>query len=222
MGEDQMDLWLGTLMPDATTNVEYMPSPFEKAVLVYEEERLGRFSQVVMYKSADESLTIPVASASSSPEAGLSTYATIGLSQFDNGLTSESGNRIGIELLVTGREENTFLASGLANAALNIASGGYQAKPGIIFPGIFDGYGPDITTPHGLLWYPFAWDKQFDGLSRDGVDVEWLLVIPVSDDEVSFIAANGPGFEGAGVEKLIDTFESDAVDIYDTGRSSAV
>ncbi|PVE78958.1 GH-E family nuclease [Microbacterium testaceum] len=136
------------------------------------------------------------------PEAGLCTYATIGLSQFDNGLTSESGNRIGIELLVTGREENTFLASGLANAALNIASGGYQAKPGIVFPGIFDGYGPDIATPHGLLWYPFAWDTHFDGLSRDGVDVEWLL--------------------DAGVEKLIDTFESDAVDIYDTGRSSAV
>lgn len=209
-------------MSDATASVEHMPSEFEKAVLVYEQKRLGRFSQVVANKSADESITIPVALASGSPEAGLSTYATIGLSQFDNGLTSESGNRIGIELIVTGREENTFLASGLADAALNIASGEYQAKPGIVFPGIFDGYGPNITTPHGLLWYPFAWDIGFDGLSRDGIDVEWLLVIPVSNDEVSFIAANGPGFKGAGVEKLIDTFESDAVDIYDTGRSSAV
>jgi len=209
-------------MSDATANVEHMPTEFEKAVLVYEQERLGRFSQVVTHKSADESITIPVALASGSPEAGLSTYATIGLSQFDNGLTSESGNRIGIELLVTGREENTFLASGLANAALNIASGEYQAKPGIVFPSIFDGYGSNITTPHGLLWYPFAWDTGFDGLSRDGIDVEWLLVIPVSDDEVSFIAANGPGFKGAGVEQLIDTFERNSVDIYDTGRSSAV
>lgn len=199
-----------------------MPNDVEKAVLDYEQERLGRFTQVVAHHNADESLTIPVALAPDSPERGLSTYATIGLSQYDNSLVAEDGTPIRVELPTSGREEYPFLGSGLANAALNIASGQYQAKPGLVFPGVFDGYSTELTAPHGLLWYPFPWGDRFDGLDRDGLSIEWLLVIAITQREFDFIAENGPGFSGEGVEKLIDAFERRGTDIYDLTRASAV
>ena len=43
-----------------------MPNDFEKAVLGYEQERLGRFTQVTAHKNEDDSLTIPIALAPNS------------------------------------------------------------------------------------------------------------------------------------------------------------
>lgn len=199
-----------------------MPSDFEKAVLAYEQERLGRFTRVTAFNSSDNSISIPIATAPDAPEPQLTTVATVGLSQRDNGLSDSGGRPLRVELLATGRSEYEFLAAGLANAALNVASGEYQARPGLVFPGVFGGYSPNITTPHGLLWFPFPWGQRFEGLERDGLSIEWLLVLPVCQAEVDFIAANGPGYKGAGVNKVIDAFEREQTDVWDFTRASAV
>ena len=199
-----------------------MPSDFEKAVLAYEQQRLGRFTRVTAHKSADDAITIPVATAPDSPESGLTTVATIGLSQHDNGLTNAARRPLRVELLATGRSEYEFLADGLANAALNVASGEDQARPGLVCPGVFGGYAPNVTTPHGLLWFPFPWGQRFEGMEQDGLSIEWLLVIAISQSEMDFIAANGPGYKGAGVEKLIDAFERERADVWDFTRPSVV
>ena len=199
-----------------------MATNFEKAILLYEEERIGRFSQVFVHKNRAESLTIPIAVAPASPDRGLSTYATVGLSQHDNGLVTADGTPLRVELLTVGRTEYDLLGRGLANSAFNIASGECRAKPGLVLPGVFEGYGTGLTTPHALLWYPFPWGGRFDGFTRDGVSIQWLLVVAITQQELEFVAAHGPGFHGAGVEKLVDAFENNETDVYDMSRASAV
>lgn len=199
-----------------------MVTDFEKAIHAYEQERIGRFARVTGYNSEDNRTVVLIASAPDAPQPGLTTVATVGLGQRDNGLTGESGRPLRVELITSGRSEYEFLAGGLANAGLNVATGQYQARPGLVFPNIFSEYDPRVTTPHGLLWYPFPWGDQFDGLELEGVSVEWLLIIPITQSEIQFIADNGPGFTGAGVEKLIDAFEREETDIWDFTRQSAV
>ena len=59
-------------------------------------------------------------------------------------------------------------------------------------------------------------------MEQDGLSIEWLLVIAISQSEMDFIAANGPGYKGAGVEKLIDAFERERADVWDFTRPSVV
>ena len=199
-----------------------MPTEFERAVLAYESERIGRFSRVIEHLNDDETIRIPVAEADASPDPGLTSYATIGLSRFDNDLRADSGRPLRVELLATARSELSFVAGGLANCALNVASGDYWAQPGLVFPDVFSGYDDAVTTPHGLLWYPFQWDATFEGLTLDGLDIEWLLVLPITAAEMAFIDQRGAGPNGQGANALIDAFEASSTDVWDLHRASAL
>lgn len=199
-----------------------MPNDLEKSILRFEQERLGAVSRVTAYKNAEETLAIPVALVPGCPQTGLTTAATIGLSQHDNGMNDAVGRTLRIEMLATGRSDVDFVADGVANAALNVASGQFQARPGVVFPDVFGGYSPETTTPHALLWHPFPWGDRLSGFAVPALRIEWLLLVPLTDAELDFISAVGPGSGGAGSERLIDTFEQQQTDVWDYRRRSAI
>lgn len=194
----------------------------QQALLTYTTSHIGALDRVRSWLSEDELTAVPVGRATGIPSAGLTTFATLGLSSFDNALETEAGRPLRVELIVTVRDEFTFLEQGLGNCALNVATGEYRAQPGAIYPGAFDGYNARVTTPHGLLWYPFAWGGPFPTLEWAGTDVEWLAVVPVTSEELSFVASGGADQASSRVEELIDEFDSHDVDLWDCSRHSAV
>ncbi|WP_243227656.1 suppressor of fused domain protein [Microbacterium sp. CIAB417] len=199
-----------------------MPNDLEKSILRFEQERLGTVARVTAYNNVEDTLSIPVALLPACPQPGLTTVATIGLSQYDNGLTDATGQPLRVEMLATGRSDIDFLGDVVANAALNVASEEFHARPGVVFPGVFGGYSRETTTPHALLWHPFPWGDRLSGFDHHGLRVEWLLLIPLTDAELGFIATVGPGVGGAGSERLVDAFEQQKTDVWDYGRRSAV
>lgn len=197
-----------------------MPSEYVRAIVDYETARIGRFTKAQNFLNRDETLRVQIGQTPDSPATGVITFATIGLSTFDNHLLTGQDVPLRAELLLSAQDRFSFAATGLSTAALNVASGQYQATPGVIFPHLFSGYDDAVTTPHGLLWYPFPWGDAFDGLRLDGVQVEWMYIIPVTADESERIAQLGAGRRGTGVEALLDAFEAQRPDIWDLTRLS--
>ncbi|MFT4122842.1 MAG: suppressor of fused domain protein [Microbacteriaceae bacterium] len=174
------------------------------------------------WKSDTTDLVVPIAAVPNSPTSGLTSYATLGLSRFDNSFTTAGGQPLRVEFLLVAAIGNTFAENGLGNCALNVATGDYRARPGAIYPNVFAGYSDSVTTPHGLLWYSYSWGDDFDALDLEVGHVEWLQIVPITTQELDFVALNGPGFEGEGVEKLLEAFEAAETVMWDFSRGSAV
>ena len=174
----------------------------------------GGTPKVITYYDDDETNSVEILSCTPSPGPGLTSYSTIGMSLFDNEMTYD-GKPARVELVGAAADAWTVFAEGLSSCAFTLAHDEYQIKPGIVFPGVFAGYGHDVTTPHALIWFPFVWSGDFEPMADDDVHIEWLTAIPITDGEYAFFEAND-------ADSLIDIFERESVDIYDLGRASAV
>lgn len=194
----------------------------QRTILEYTQSRVGTLSSVREWVDTRDSVRVPVGIATGSPELGLTSYATLGLSDFSIDLRSDDGASLRVELVGVAREEADVFLNGFGKCAINIAGKSYQPMPGRILPNVFDDHSAVVSTPHGLLWYPFAWDTKFGALRIDQTEIEWLTVIPITDSEFSLVREVGAGFGGKGVEHLLDLFEERRVDVWDLTRASAV
>lgn len=150
-----------------------------------------------------------------SPQPGVTSYATLGMSRFDNGGLEVDGKPLRVELLAACQSEFTHIADGLASCALNVAKDKWQVTPGVVHPNVLDLYRPDIVLKHLFLVTPFLWgdgpaDRKFDELI-----VTWLMAIPISDSEIDHVARYGP-------ERLESLFEERQIDVFDINRDVVV
>lgn len=198
------------------------PSPLELGAYEYAQERIGVPSRTYAHYNDDESIRIHVAEVDASPGAGLTSYFTVGLAGYGTEWTAKAGHPLRFEFTMAAQTELGFVAAGLASCALNLATGEFGISTGIAYPNVFKSDEVFVTTPHAFFWWPFVWGEKFDGLTLGGVDVEWLTVVPITDQEMEFIRRIGPGVGGAGAEALIDAFETQETDIYDLTRGSVV
>lgn len=194
-----------------------MVSEREKRVAAYAAERFGGHSQVIRYYSDDRRMQVDILSKQNSPQPNLVSYATIGMSGFDNGMAL-GDLPLRVEVVGIANTDWPMIANGLASCAFAVETGEFRCRPRETLTDVFAELDEGITTPHALFWFPFAWDTSFEGIADDDVTVKWLQVIPISDAELSFVTNGGE----AAADELIDRFESLSTDIWDLGRRSVL
>lgn len=149
------------------------------------------------------------------PQGGVTSYATLGMSRFDNGGLESGGRPLRVELLAACQSEFTRMADGLSSCVLNVAKGGYQVTPGVVHPNVLNLYAPDIVLKHLLLVPPFVWDSAPASRDFEDITVAFLMAVPISDSEIHYARAHGS-------ERLEALFEQRQIDVFDINRVPVV
>ncbi|MGY4507558.1 suppressor of fused domain protein [Bradyrhizobium sp. USDA 3650] len=146
------------------------------------------------------------------PAGGVSTYASLALSDAKTGLTS-GDKALGIEILLALATECAEGANMIATCAFSIKKAEITPLPGAIIPRALELYGEGRDMKHAMLISPFLWDLETQSFSAKSV--AWLQVLPISDAERDYALANGP-------EALEDLFQDRQIDVFDIDRPSAL
>lgn len=166
------------------------------------------------YWDENEKNSVYLLEAADRPQRGVTSYATIGLS--DHPLMFK-GREFGARVELVGACGSGFkgFANVLATAAFCVINSRWFFAPGIIFPDVVSMYKASDTLSDIYFAHPFLWDERLKSTSIGGRQVAWLLAVPVSKAETAFAQTYGP-------ERLEALFEEKDIDIYNLNRASAV
>jgi len=198
------------LAPESKT-----PSPQHKAVARHALAVFGGTPVVHAYHHDQiETLSIDMLEVDDSPEDGLVSYSTLGLFavalRHDDGLPMETR----VELCAEVPDDLDQWGTVMATAAFGLMRDERAAIPGRVLPGCVSEYYPDTTVPHLYLCVPYSWqDGRFPRLELDGMMVNWLQAVPISEAERAFI-------ESEGHEAFEDLLLDQSPDLYDLLRES--
>lgn len=149
------------------------------------------------------------------PQPGVTSYATLGMSRFDNGGLQSEGKPLRVELLGACQSEFIELPRALNSCALNVAKSGYQVRPGVVHPNVLAIHVPEIQLKHLLLVPPFLWGSKPALREFDDIVVDWLLAVPISDSEVEFARRYDS-------DRLQQVFAERQIDMFDINRPPVV
>jgi antitoxin YqcF len=149
-----------------------------------------------------------------SPFEDVTSYATIGLSDFSIG--KKVGDiQLGIEIVGACNKKFDKFPNIMSTCAFNIIVEHSSCFPGCIYPDLIDMYMPESSMKHILFMQPFGWNKEFHTLEFPTKKVAWLLTIPISEAEYQYARKKG-------AEALEIFFEKKQIDIYDLNRKSVL
>ena len=141
-----------------------------------------------------------------------SIYASVGLNTFDGGIKSDDTS-VRIELIGIAPADSDYMGNVIASTSFEIIENG-SFEYGNIIQNVVSAYIPNANTKHVVLVAPVYWD-QYTPYSENEISVSWLLLLPITDDEMQFINTNG-----------IDAFEkklsTSTLDILVMNRESIV
>lgn len=146
------------------------------------------------------------------PQTGVTSYSTIGLSDH---LLIKDGKDFGVRVEFVGACGAGFTKFDniIATAAFCVINSKWFCYPGAIFPNVVGMYEASTTLKHILFVPPFLWEDKLKTMEMRGKKVAWLLVVPISDQEMEFA-------EKAGSDSLEKLFVEKQIDIFDLNRVS--
>lgn len=163
---------------------------------------------------ADDKSRIDVLSARDSPRSGVTSYSTLGLSDykidFDNVLDDLRAELLGICCSEFDAFENM-----IGTSAFCVINSQWPLSPGAVFPDVVSMYKPELHMKHFLFVPPGMWDRNPETQRFDSKVVAWLLAVPISESERLYVQDHGS-------ESLERIFVSEATDIADIYRSAVV
>jgi hypothetical protein len=164
------------------------------------------------WANADKNIRLNVLSSPDRPEPGLTSFCTIGLSDYP--IPGEAHPPLGMEIVgVSHRKE---FADVLAAAGFYAIKHGWKLKEGTLIAGLSATYMEDFSLPHLLLINPFLWDDELaNPRALSDKTVGWLLGVSVSTAEMEFLQQHG-------FAALEDHFEEAQPDFFDLERPSTV
>jgi hypothetical protein len=159
-------------------------------------------------------LTVDILHCADRPCAGVTSYSTIGLSDYP---MFKDGDEFPTRLEIAGAcaTDKELFFSILGSAAFCIMRTGKLCYPGAVFPNYVRLYYPSAPVPHLYFTAPFLWEDDLVTLDCGTKKVSWLLAIPISDAEYGFLKEHGD-------DALEDLFEVRQIDIFNLSRSSVV
>lgn len=163
------------------------------------------------YNSPTSDLIVDIATWAGHPGSGLTSYATVGMSRFDNRMTIPSGE-LRVELVAAVQDRWELMTDVLCELAFAVGDDGAVVRPGQVFRDV-PHLRTSTATPHLLFWDPFLWE--LPSLPLGATTVAWLMAIPIGEAEAKLVAEHG-------ADALIDEFERLSPDIHNLGRPSAV
>lgn len=168
--------------------------------------------QVGRYRDDDESHAIDILTAVDRPEAGLTTYSTLGLHLVENTL---DGVNVPVELLGVAPTDLAWFPNLAATAAFYVIKNGWLVAPGVVFPNVVLEYDKTVSTPHLLWTTPFIWPELGSVSLGDGAKAHWLMAVPITDGERAML-------HSSGIDELEALFEQRQVPYFDFKRASLI
>ncbi|MCH4285859.1 MULTISPECIES: suppressor of fused domain protein [Bacillota] len=165
------------------------------------------------YDEAEES-SIDIYFGIDSPQEGVTTYGTIGLSDYSLGLKLDGNRELRVELIAACESARPEFGNILSSCAFNIINTHYPCFPGVIYPSVISEYYKNSDMKHILLTTPFLWDD-LHPLDDEKNHVTWLMAVPISDKELKYA-------QEYGTDVLEDVFERKDIDVFDLDRKSAI
>jgi hypothetical protein len=173
----------------------------------------GGNPKVQQYNHDNKEIHIDILSIVGTPNQGITSYGTIGLSDFSMPYgNTEFPTRI--ELCGAGLTSFVEFPNVLASAAFNIIRSGLVYHPGLVMHDYVKAYRQDTQLPHLYFTSPFFWEDDLKTIILSEKTVSWLLCFPISDLEAQFLSVKGDD----SFESLL---ESQEINIFDTSRQSA-
>ncbi|MED4351065.1 suppressor of fused domain protein [Schinkia azotoformans] len=170
--------------------------------------RMSRF-----YDDNKESI-IDIVIMDNKPNEYETTFATIGLSNYDIGY-SVKDKPLRVEFIGACIDEYKLFGNVLSTCAFNIINSGYSCSPGMIYPDVVKMYYPEFNMKHIMFVSPFLWAENLTPFDFEDKHVSWLQAMPISEAEYNYAEQNGS-------EALENLFEESEVDILDLNRSSII
>lgn len=146
------------------------------------------------------------------PDIGLSTYSTIGLSEYPIAIADKQGREIRVEFIGMCGSDFTEFPNILASCAFNIIKDHYSCAPGMVNLNVIDEYYSGLEMRHIYYTIPSYWDNLQGHLIGDHI-VNWLFAIPISDNELNYLNENG-------IEAFEELLENSNTEVYDIYRRS--
>ncbi len=177
--------------------MENMQNKKEIFKIIHEAVKLT--PKVISYFDETESHKIDIYIGENRPDVGLTTYSTIGLSEYPIEIVDRQGREIRVEFIGMCTSEFTSFPNILASCAFNIIKDHYSYTPGMVNMNVIDDYYKNLEMRHIYYTIPSYWED-LQGHLIDGHIVNWLFAIPISDNELDYLNENGvdAGFIKAG------------------------
>lgn len=193
-----------------------MPEPSKENVAIARAvaKVFGGEWKVCDYYDDSRTNHVDILSSVDRPQKGLSSFATVGLSDhliFKDGRPLEN---VRTELVGACASAFSDFPNVLASAAFEIIKERQFIAPGVIFPDIVAQYRDKGLMRNAMFVPPFLW-PDLETLELPKKTVAWLLLVPVSDAEMKYACDKGPA-------KLEELFEKEEIDIFDIDRPSVL
>lgn len=189
-------------------------TPENRAIAHYAAQALGGTPQVSEYLHESDHLTMDILWLPDSPARGVTTYATVGLSdvpmEWEEGIYPTR-----LELVGACASRMRHFGNILAAAAFEIMESKALHAPGDAIPEVVVHFAKKTTVPHLFLAEPYLWEETLHPKAFGSKQVAWLLAVPISDAELDFLEKNG----GEELGKLLEKHQ---VDLFDLKRPSTI
>lgn len=184
-----------------------------RAVAAWVAEVIGGQPTARGYHGEKAGQQVSIARFRDRPQKGVTTYATLGLS--DTRVPRQVEPPLGTEFLGVCDSAATDFPKILGVIAFRAQADGRSCEPDEIFDNVVPS-GTSTTLRHAILIPPFLWDDDaFASRAIGHKTVAWLLALPITDAERQYAFDHGP-------DELQTVFEEAQIDIFDLQRPSAV
>lgn len=150
----------------------------------------------------------------SCPQLGVTSYATIGLSEYPL-IYKEKEFNSRVEIVGACGSNFPDFSNVLATLAFCVINSKWFCAPGIIFPDVLNMYNLSGTMSDIYFTYPFLWADKLKSTVLFDHKIAWLLAVPISREESAYA-------QKFGSEKLEVLFSEKDIDIFDLNRKSVV
>ena len=120
-----------------------------------------------------------------------------------------------IELAAICAEPAESFPNVLASAAFRIMQSDELYHPGTVIPGVVNQYYPSSNVPHLYLTAPSLWADRLKTTDYGTKQVSWLLAMPISEAEYSYLVEHGDH----DLERLLEHRD---VDLANLDRASVI
>ena len=155
--------------------------------------------------------SVDILTTSNSPEAGLKSISSIGLSDF--ALCHSEGHELEtrVELCACAEDDTQHWDNVVASTAFAIMRDRAAVWPGCVIPDALQDYFPSTRMPHVYLVLPFFWnDASSPGLEVPPVAINWLQCIAIHESERQLVERIG----GDAFDDLLQRHEVDVLDMH--------
>jgi antitoxin YqcF len=193
---------------------QHSVSPIWRSLGRYARDAFGGTGfSVVGYTDGGPGSSIDVVMCRNSPTQHVISYSTVGLSDKQIFATDLS---LPLRAELVGAADDRFaeFPKILSTAAFCVINTGWSCRPGAVFPGVVEAHHRSSDMKHLVLMAQFLWDG-LELIELEDRQVDWLLVVPVSEAEARFCRE-------FGIDALETRFDAEQIDVFDLDRRSVL